>query len=380
LIKKAPPQRQSDFADEGTDAHELGHLCLENGKHPTDYLGKRMSKGFEVTDEMCEAVMVYIDTINSFAQTGTGKFIHLHEVKFDLSGIYPGLYGSADTVLISSDLKKLVVIDYKHGKGVPVEVVDNKQLLFYGLGAVAFCHKKGLLDEPTLFGWHQSLEEIELVIVQPRCRHKEGPVRSWSIMSPAFDDFATELYDAAVKTEAKDAPLLAGDHCKWCPAQAICPALGKEIDLAAANSFSIIKSGGTPQLPVPAELSVDQVTKICLKSDMIADWLKAVNVYAEDLALAGEVIPGFKLVKREGHRKWIDEEAVVDNLELFMNPDELYDKKLKSPAKIEKLLGKKNKGAIDGLHEKPNLGPALVPEHDKREAIVPALGFDKIEN
>lgn len=380
LIKKAPPQRQSDVADEGTDAHELSHLCLESGKSPTDYIGKRMSKGFEVTDEMCEAVSVYIDTVHSFAQTGEGKFIHLHEVKFDLSFIHLGLFGTADTVLISSDLKQLVVIDYKHGKGVPVEAVDNKQLLFYGLGAVAFCHKRGLLDEPTLFGWHQSLEEIELVIVQPRCGHKEGPVRSWGIMSPAFDDFATELYDAAVKTEAKDAELLAGDHCKWCPAQAICPALGKEIDEVAANSFSVIKSGGTPQLPIATELSIDQVTKICQKSDLITDWIKAVKVYAEDLALGGEVIPGFKLVNREGHRKWVDENEVVAKLSLIVDEDKLYDMKVKSPSQIEKLIGKKQKDLLYGLWTKPNLGPALVPEHDKREAIVPALGFEKLES
>lgn len=378
LIKKAPPQRPSEFADEGTDAHELAHLCLENKRDPAEYLGQRMSKGFEVTDEMCEAVAVYIDTIHSFAQTG--KFIHLHEVKFDLTDIYPGLFGTADTVMISSDMKRLVVIDYKHGKGVPVEVVDNKQLLFYGLGAIAHCAKKGMMELPTVFGWHQALEDIELVIVQPRCRHADGPVRSWGVMSPRLDDFATELYDAAVRTEAKDAPLVTGSHCKYCPAQAICPALGKDIDEAAANSFSIIKDGGTPQLPIATELSLDQVTKICAKSDMIADWLKAVNTYAEDLALSGEVIPGFKLVNREGHRKWIDEDAVVYNLELFMDSDEFHDRKLKSPAKIEKLLGKKNKSAIDGLWEKPSLGPTLVPEHDKREAIVAALGFDKIKN
>lgn len=377
LIKKAPPQRQSDFADEGTDAHELAHLCLENKRDPADYLGQRMSKGFEVTDEMCEAVAVYIDVIHSYGQTG--KFMYLHEVKFDLSDlIYPGLFGTADTVMISSDLKRLIVIDYKHGKGVPVNVVDNEQLLFYGLGAITHCAKKGWFDTPTVFGWHQTLEEIDLVIVQPRCRHSDGPVRTWSLMSPKLDEFATELYDAAIKTEAKDAPLLAGKHCKWCPAQAICPALGKEIDEVAANSFSVVKDGGTPQLPIPAELSFDQVTKICNKSDMIADWLKAVNAYAEDLALSGEVIPGFKLVNREGHRKWIDEGSVLDALELFVPEDDCYDKKLKSPAKIEKLLGKKNKSAIDGLWEKPSLGPTLVPEHDKREAIVPALGFEKI--
>lgn len=378
LIKKAPPQKSSPYADEGTDAHELAHLCLENKRDPGEFLGERMKKGNEVTDDMVEAVKVYIDTIESYS--GTGKFIHLHEAKFDLSAIYPGLFGTADTVLISSDMKRLVVIDYKHGKGHPVEVLDNKQLLYYGLGAICFAHVKGFFDAPTVFGFHQSLEEIELVVVQPRCRHKDGGVRTWSLMSPQLDDFATELYDAAVKTEEKQAPLNAGDHCKFCPAMAICPAFGKEIDDMAAQSFSVIKAGEQPQLPIPTELSLDQVARIISKSDMISDWLRAVNALAQDLAMSGEIVPGYKLVQRVGNRKWIDEEAVESRVAMMIDTEELYVKKLKSPAQIDKLLGKKNKEIIADLFTKPDLGPTLVPEHDKREAIVSSTRFEKIEN
>ena len=376
LIKKAPPQKSSPYADEGTDAHELSHLCLENKKDPMDYIGQRMSKGFEVTDEMIEAVKVYLDVIESYKLTG--KFIQLHEVKFDLSLIYPGLYGTADTVMISSDLKRLIVIDYKHGSGHPVEVEDNKQLLFYGLGAIAHCHVKGMFDAPTVFGWHQNIEEIELVIVQPRCRHKDGPVRVWNIMSPTLDDFAKELYEGAVRTEARDAPLEAGKHCKWCPALAICPEFGREIDKVAAQSFTVITEGKKPKLPIPTELSLDQVARIVDKSDLIADWLKAVNAYAEDLAIGGEVIPGHKLVMRVGNRKWIDEDKVEERISMLVDRKEIFVEKIKSPAQIEKLLGKKNKEIIADLYEKPELGATLVPEHDKREAIVPAIGFEKI--
>lgn len=376
LIRKAPPQKDSPYALEGTDAHELAQLCLTNKKDPGEFLGERMKHGTEVDDEMVEGVRCYIDTIESFAQTG--KFIHLHEVKFDLSIIYPGLFGTVDTALVSSDLKRLIVIDFKYGKGYPVEAAGNKQLLYYALGAICYAHVRGMIDVPTVFGWHQSLEEIELVVVQPRCRHKEGPVRSWTLMSPMLDDFAKELYYAALETEKKDAPLQFGDHCKFCPAMAICPAFGREIDESAARSFTVIQQGKTPVLPMPTELSLEQVARIVSKSELITDWLRAVAKYAEDLAIAGEVIPGFKLVQREGHRKWIDEAAVEQRLSMVVNADDLYDRKLKSPAQMEKLLGKKQKELIAGLYQKPDLGPTLVPEHDKREPIVPTLGFEKI--
>jgi hypothetical protein len=377
LIKKAPPQKDSPYANEGSDAHELAQLCLTNNKKPADYAGERMKYGTEVSDEMIEAVSLYIDTIESYCQTA--KFIRLYEVMFDLSILYPGLYGTADCVLISSDMKRLIVMDFKYGAGVPVEVYENKQLLYYVLGAICHGHVKGWFDNPMVFGYHQTLEEVEVCVVQPRCRHKEGPVRSWSIMSPLLDEFAEELKKAAIETEKKDALLQAGDHCKFCPAMAICPAIGREMDLAAQNSFTVIQQGGSPTLPRPEELSLDQLARIVSKSELITDWLKAVNAYAEDLAIHGEVLPGFKLVMRTGHRKWIDESAVEDRVSMVVDTEALYVKKLKSPAQIETLLGKKNKELIADLYETPELGPTLVPEHDKRPAISMGIGFEPIE-
>lgn len=57
------------------------------------------------------------------------------EVKVNFSGYVPDGFGTADLVMIGGN--KLRVIDFKYGKGVPVEVTDNAQMKLYALGALA---------------------------------------------------------------------------------------------------------------------------------------------------------------------------------------------------------------------------------------------------
>ena len=118
---------------------------------------------------------------------------------------------------------RLSVIDLKYGAGVPVEVEDNPQLLYYGLGAL-LANKQ----------WKP--HEVEVVIVQPRCPHPDGPVRSQVLQVVDLLEFAADLVEAVKRTEEASeqhatldtlnwmrAYLNPGDHCRWCPAAAICP-------------------------------------------------------------------------------------------------------------------------------------------------------------
>jgi Protein of unknown function (DUF2800). len=60
---------------------------------------------------------------------------------------------------------------------------------------------------------------------------------------------------------------------------------------------------------------------------------------------AGETVPGFKLVAKRATRKWVSEKQVETWLwdEKGMRAEEMYEpQQLRSPAQIEKLVGKKN--------------------------------------
>jgi hypothetical protein len=62
------PDDSSDFADEGTAAHELAAMALTAGNDAAAYLGRVIQvngKGWEVTDDMAGHVQKYLDYVRS---------------------------------------------------------------------------------------------------------------------------------------------------------------------------------------------------------------------------------------------------------------------------------------------------------------------------
>lgn len=360
MIDKAPPQTQSVWAAEGTGAHKVGELCLKTGQNAARYVGNDFD-GVECTEEMAEAVQVYIDTVRGDLAKYAGSEL-LVEQAFDLSQILLGLFGTNDAVLYQP-LGRLIIYDYKHGAGNAVEVVDNKQLLYYALGAIL-----------NLMNGGGDFEEVELVIVQPRAMHRDGHVRRWVVDVPYIMEFAKELEKKARETMQPDAPLVAGDHCKWCPAKAFCPALAKLVVDTAAMDFPE-PVPPAPRFPTPEQLTPAQLKKALDLSEVINDWIRSVEAYAEESARRGVQIPGYKLVKKRANRKWVDEKKVEETLAEY--GDQIFEPRyLKSPAQVEKVVGKKNLLLIDTLCETPDSGLCLVSESDKREAVVPPMISD----
>lgn len=133
------------------------------------------------------------------------------EHAFDMSHLYPGLFGTCDAVAYRMKDRLLRVVDYKHGSGHYVEVEGNEQLQYYALGA--------LLTIPGL-----KVDWVELVIVQPRCPRKDGVIHNWKIPMTDMIDFAMSLLQKARATEDPNAPLKEGSWCWFCPAVGFCPA------------------------------------------------------------------------------------------------------------------------------------------------------------
>lgn len=77
----------------------------------------------------------YLDYIKDCAMQFPAPPTVACEVKVNFSGYVPDGFGTADLVMIGGN--KLRVIDFKYGKGVPVEVTDNAQMKLYALGALA---------------------------------------------------------------------------------------------------------------------------------------------------------------------------------------------------------------------------------------------------
>ena len=236
-------------------------------------------------------------------------------------------------------------MDYKHGAGIPVEVVGNTQLMYYGLGAL---HMNKF-----------PVERIILTIVQPRCYHTDGPVRSWETDPITMLDFSFDLVDQAVRTEAPDAPLVAGDHCRFCPAQPTCPK-PRELAMGLATSgFSDLSAVEPERLALYLE-----------KIPQIKAWCEAVHQYAHAQAALGHVPPGWKLVDKRANRRWNPDASpseIMDTLDLLK--DEFWDQKPKSPAQVEKRIHKDKKFLLDQFVVKESSGKTLVQTKDDRPAV-----------
>lgn len=329
----SPP---SPYAEEGTRAHELAAHYLEHKRWP----------GGVVDAEMRESVLPYIEYVRGISDplaAYEGAFL-LVEHRFDLSSIYPGLFGTADAVIYSPKDKKLTVADLKFGRGIAVEAEHNEQLQYYALGAMlttgAVC------------------ETVDLVVVQPRCDHPQGPVRTWTISADDLLDFGAVLVQAARRTEDPDAPLVPGEHCRFCPAAGICPTVHSKALTLAKEEFRNDLS-----------YNPEKLAKTLEWLPTLEAWIKSVKDFAYGEAFHGRPAPGFKLVEKRATRKWQNEILAAEVLSdvYQLEADDLFEKKIKTPAAIEKLLGKKNV-ELGPLVVAASSGLVLVPESDKRPA------------
>lgn len=334
---------QSPYALEGTHAHALAAFCLENEMAPEQFIDRAFDDGhyqFTPSRDMAEAVQLYVDTVLELK--GDDGFLHI-ETRFDLSNIYPGCFGTADAVIWKAKPQELIVIDYKHGAGIPVNPEHNPQLQYYGLGAAMN------LKYPA--------KTVNLVIVQPRCGG--DAVRAWPIDAMELIEFCASLVGYAEATAKPDALFVPGDHCRFCPKAPTCDALNNRAQTVARMEFKAT----LPYDPQKLKLALDS-------RPALQAFLKNLDEFAYAEAEAGRCPLGYKLVAKKATRKWRNE---MEAKQFFTDKaikleDIMEEPSLLSPAKTERILGK---GVIDEMVVKESSGHALVPEDDPRPAAVP---------
>lgn len=343
-LSKGIKGRESAYALEGTKAHELAATILE-----CELAGQPWHDP-DADPEMLEAVMVYVKEVMSDAK---GNKV-LIEQRVDLSSLHPGLFGTCDNITFVADKKLLRVRDYKHGQGISVEAKGNLQMRFYGLGALL----------STKF----PCEKVELQIVQPRGSHPEGPIRSEIISSFELLEFADELKTAAERTEDPNAPLHAGEHCRFCPAAGICPEIKNKAQAIAKGEFGVVREG-----VAAAEIDTRELARTLEWIPILKAYLENVHEFAYNLAQRGVKIPGWKLVAKRPTRKWIDpaktEKFLADNYHAT-TVRELYESPgLKSVAQVEKILHEHQWEKIVPFISNVSSGEVLVQDSDKRPEI-----------
>ena len=353
------PNVDTVYTREGTAAHTLLEKCLDMRVGPEVFLDTEFH-GVAVTEDMIEAVQIAVDYVRTICAAHEDGALAL-EKRFSLASLHPPapMFGTSDINIFLPSERHLHVIDYKHGVGYAVDAMGNPQLRYYGLGAL-------------LEGEYSSeqVEKITLTIIQPRAAHPDGIIRSETISFTELFEWSGELMAKADETMQPDAPLVTGPWCRFCRASAQCPARLKD-----AQALARVEFASPDVVPPPVEtLTMPELLLVMEKAPAIEAWLKDIRTHIENTLIAGGEVPGYKIVAKRAMRKWADEGQTIAFLEQTgFDPEEYETRKLKSPAQVEKLIGKKN---LPGdLVVKESSGYTVAPEYDKRPAYLPGHDF-----
>lgn len=396
-IRKQTPDKENYAAAWGTACHQVAEKCLRANTDATAYVDtveKTKEHEIEVDEELAVTAQVYVDYVRTALKTDPAATLQI-EQHFTLADLKPPFDagGTGDAVIYYPASKTLEIVDLKGGRGVIVEVEGNKQLRTYALGA--------MMANPGL-----AVEKVKSTVVQPRANHKDGIVRSETLHVADLMEWTTDLVaamrrsadaltdlaysergQAMTRAQWNATYLKAGDHCKFCPVAATCPALEQRALDAAGVFFDDLD---TPQISnsfQPDAMTPEKLSQTLDMLDMIQEWMDAVRAYAHQQAELGVVIPEYQLVDKIGHRKFIekDEEKLLEALfvEADLTAEEATVRKLKSPAQVEKVLGAKRKHLIAKLVERPVTGTNLVrADKTTRKAVPPSVNkhFSPIED
>lgn len=375
VLEAGYPDDSSEYAAEGTLAHDIAGQCLEEDRSPYDFVGKRFEVDgfvFTVTRDMADYVHDYMKLVREFAQGGT----LLVERKVDFSPVIgvENSFGTSDAIIIKDDT--LTVIDLKYGMGVAVSAENNPQLMLYALGAL------------NDYGDLADFEHACMVIHQPRL----NTVSEYWISVEKLEEFgkqaaiAAQTVGEAVETygvsDTWDAAYLnAGEkQCKFCKAKGDCPALNEAVHGATGTALA---TAATPDEMKEFLGTVDEdaLSAAMGKVALVEQWCKGVRAEAERRLLNGIDVPGYKIVEgRLGNRKWSDEAAVEEAFKSYrFKIDQMYDFKLISPTKAEKLLkdNPRRWNKLEQLITREAGKPSVAPATDRRpEKVVSNVADD----
>jgi hypothetical protein len=249
--------------------------------------------------------------------------------------------GSIDMIGVSLDGETVILIDYKFGR-ISVPAKNNAQLQFYAL-----CAKT---DKKTSAMFADAINYVG-VIVQPYLNFEPDEFKFYG---EELDYFNTEVDLAISLMKNPRPPTIAGEHCTYCPKNAIC-----DTRRDYAKTAYLLDSKDRDKLAASLPLAIE------LKS-----WCDDVIETARFASDKGIKIPGFKRVAGKNLRVWEDQTKAAIQLESDLD-EGAYIKKFLSPAQAIKALELRDlpTDIYDSMISFKQSKPLVVKNSDKREEI-----------
>lgn len=362
---RLPPDVSSPQAAEGTKAHHVGEACIL-GEPVGDYATKEMIRFGKEYAALCLDQRGPLSQVVEWGVERRTPLVYLPEEK-----------GTIDFFVLNE--RGLFITDYKYGFS-PVESVGNKQMAIYAAS---------LIEWESGLGWPVITDDtkITMTIYQPRLEQDTvqwvttwGELRAFvekEIMEPA-----RRILDGGKVEFHPDDKV-----CKWCPAASFCEArkewlLQDLYELRAPVDDDAV-------LPAVITLTDERLVRLWSRRGEFLKFFDEIEEYLQKRQASASKVKGLKWVtSKGGHRYWTDEQKAVAILNrLGVQEDDIYSKKVASPAQAEKLIHHMKGELVGRLHAlmaKPPGKPMLALESDPREKHHRAVALsdfaDLIEN
>lgn len=343
----APIKPSSKAAETGTRLHDIVAGVLERSR-PIPTL------------EFDQSIWVD-DAINFFhtLKNGSPEQSEVYiEQGGDLSAFnLPMLKGTADVTIKSKD--SIRIIDWKFGFK-EVKATWNPQLIAYALMMLG----DDVLNLPPRLPVH-------IHIAQPPIQNYSY----WETELKTIRDYCNEvIYPAIVKADQPDAERNPGnEQCLFCGAKYNCIARAKWLREEVSKVQRAYRSKD--------KVTVDEWSDIYTSIVNLQKAMTELKEFLYGKLINGNSVKGYKLVQGRKTRKWKAEEDMI--LRFFADyeipSDKLYESKLLSVAKAEKLMkGLKQNEDFQALVDVTFGNPQMVTEDDKRPAINPEAEIDEM--
>ena len=381
---KYPDQGSGPAAVDGTHSHTLLEQCFKGDPvEPAAFIGLTLTDhdgDFVVDASRAERVKVAYDYIMDVSLGGVCKIVS--ETRVDPAFLLGrnDLSGTVDIQILAGNT--LVLIDYKDGMGI-VSAEGNMQLEQYAYGVLA--------GYKLPVNGVYPFEFVKMTIIQPKLALRGMPaITSHTVTVRSLLDNMGTIITQAAATDKPDAPLVPGEsQCKFCRAKGSCAALAsnvmKEVGImfqpVVNQTLDVAQQSADKD---PSAMNDAQIAQIMEAAPLMRQLLEGVEAEALRRMQAGQTIPGLKLVNGRGSRAWaLPEAEMAEKLTKMGIPKgSVYETKLVTPAKAEKLVWEKKDGTkvqltdrqlkrMDQEYVVKMAGKITVaPESDSRPAVI----------
>jgi hypothetical protein len=385
---KYPEQDSGPAAKDGTHSHTLLEMCVKSGRSAHSYVGQLITDhdgSFHVDVDRAVRVQTALHYIEKRVEEESTPFFVpkvISETRVDPEHLLgrDDLSGTVDVQIQGHEVLEL--IDYKDGMGI-VSAEGNLQLEQYAYGVLA--------GYKLPVNGAYPFKTVRMTIIQPKLALR-GMALITSHDVSVHDLLANmgTIISQAAATDKPDAPLVPGEsQCKFCRAKGSCSALASNVMKEVGIMFQPVV---TQTLDVaqqsadkdPSTMDDAQIAQIMEAAPLMRQLLEGVEAEALRRLQAGQTIPGIKLVNGRGSRAWALPEAEMAEklVKMGIPKTAIYETKLVSPAKAEKLTWEKRDGTKVTLTERQlkrmdqeyvsKLAGKLTvaPESDSRPAVI----------